>query len=119
MLSKWKKQDDSSQNMKNKVLTMENIEFKFRIDGLTYWLIDDLVKQKSVNDCKTNLETNQFIANLINKSLMEFILNHQYLLTEKLNREISLIDDKLDGKEIKFEDIFKKYNFNNLVNEKE
>ena len=40
------------------------------------------------------------------------ILNHQYLMTEKLNREISLLDNKLDGKEVKFEDIFQIYNLN-------
>lgn len=119
MLSKWKKQDDTSQNGKNKVISMDRVEMNFKIDGLTYWLIDELIKEKTVNECKFNLDTNQFITNLFGKALREFILNHQYLLTEKLNREISLIDEKLEGKEVKFEEIFKGYNFNNLVNEKE
>lgn len=78
-----------------------------------------MIKEKSVDDGKINLETNQFIANLFSKALNEFILNHQHLVTEKLNREISLIDDKLEGKEVRFEDIFNVHNFNALVDEKE
>lgn len=106
------KRDDESQNVKNKVISLKDIEFKFKIDGLTYWTIDDLIKEKTVDECKFNLETNQFIKVLIDKALKEFILNHQYLMTEKLNREISLLDNKLDGKEVKFEDIFQIYNLN-------
>lgn len=119
MLRKWKKHNDKSQKVKKEMIMMNDIELKFKIDGLTYWIIDDMIKEKTINDCKINLDTNQFIANLINKALKEFILNHQYLQTEKLTREISLIDEKLEGKEIRFEDIFKGYNFNNFANEKE
>lgn len=101
------------------MLNMYDIEFKLRIDGLTYWTIDDIIKEKSVDDSEINLETNKFIANLINKALKEFILNHQHLLADKLNREISLIDNKLEGKEVRFEDIFNVYNFDALIDEKE
>lgn len=103
------KRYDESQNVKNKVISLKDIEFKFKIDGFTYWTIDDLIKEKTVNDCKFNLDTNQFIKALIDKALKEFILNHQYLMTEKLNREITLLDDKLDGREIEFGEIFKMY----------
>lgn len=112
MLLKWKKQDNLSQNMKNKVMTMDNIDFKFKIDGLTYWTIDSLISEKNVQDYKFQLDTNRFIKAFLNKALREFILNHQYLMTEKLNRGISLLDDKLDGKEVKFEEIFQIYNLN-------
>ena len=119
MLFSNKKRDVKSQNVKNKVITMNDINFSFKIDGLTYWTIDDLIKEKSVNDCKFNLDTNQFIKVLIDKALKEFILNHQYLMTEKLNRELSLIDNKLDGKEVKFEDIFRGYSLEGILNEGE
>ena len=109
MLSKWKKQEEKTQKVENMMLNMYDIEFKLRIDSLTYWILDDVVRENTIDDCKINLDTNQFIANLCNRTLKDFILNHQYLLTEKLNREISMIDDKLDGKEIKLEDIFKRY----------
>ena len=98
------KRENTSQNVKNKVISLKDIEFKFKIDGLTYWTIDDLIKEKTVDECKFNLDTNQFIKVLIDKALKEFILNHQYL--------ISLLDNKLDGKEVKFEDIFQIYNLN-------
>ena len=119
MLSKWKKHNEKSQKLEKEMLMMNDIELKFKVDGLTYWLIDDMVKEKTIDDCRIHLDTNQFIAYLINKALKEFVLNHQYLLTERLNREISNIDDKLEGKEIKLEDIFKGYNLNNIVKEKE
>ena len=119
MLSKWKKHNEKSQKLKKEMIMMNDIELKFKIDGLTYWIIDDMIKEKTINDCKINLDTNQFLANLINKTLKEFILNHQYLLTERLNREIALIDDKLEGKEVRFEDFFKEYNFDNIIKEKE
>ena len=106
------KRDDKSQNVKNKVIRLNDINLNIRIDGLTYWMIDALVTEKTVNDNKINLQTNQFIKALIDKALKEFILNNQCLMTEKLNRELSILDDKLDGKEIKFEDIFQIYNLN-------
>lgn len=106
------KREDTSQDVKNKVISMNDIDFKFKIDGLTYWTIDSLISEKNVQDCKFQLDTNRFIKALIDKALKEFILNHQYLMTEKLNREISSLDDKLDGKEVKFEDLFQIYNLN-------
>lgn len=106
------KRDDTSQDVKNKVINMNDIDFKFKIDDLTYWTINNLIKEKTVNEKMINLQTYPFIKVLIVKALKEFIMNHQYLMTEKLNREISLLDNKLDGKEVKFEDIFQIYNLN-------
>lgn len=110
MFFKKKRRDDKSQNVKNKVLNMKKIEIK--IDDMIYLMIDDLMKEKSVNDCKVHLETDQVIGLLCEKALKEFIRDNQFLITEKLNRELSLIDEKLEGKEILFEEIFKVYDFN-------
>ena len=68
MLSKWRKQDDKPQKVENKMMKLDNVEVKFKIDGLTYWTIDNMIKEKSVDDGRINLETNQFIANLFSKA---------------------------------------------------
>lgn len=93
-------------NVKNKVLDMKEVEIKFKIDELTYWTIDDILKEKTVQDCKYQLETNKIIGLLCQKAMKEFIMENQSLLTEKLARELSLIDGKLEGREISFDDLF-------------
>lgn len=98
-------------NVKNKVSNMKEVEIKFKIDELTYLLIEDLLMEKTVNEAKFQLQTNQVIGLLCQKALKEFIMENQSLLTEKLARELSLIDENLEGKEIKFEDVYQSLGF--------
>jgi hypothetical protein len=81
---------------------------KYQIDDLTYLMIDNIVKETVVNDC-IMLDTNQAIGLIIEKAFNQYILDHQEFLYENFNRRNSIIDEKLKGKEIKFEDIFGPY----------
>ena len=96
---------------------MAKRKIQFEIDELTYLLIEDLLMEKTVQDNKFQLETNQVIGLLCDKALKEFIMENQSFLTEKLRRELSLIDEKLEGKEIAFEDIFQTLGFKTKAKE--
>ena len=117
MFFRKKKENENSQNVKNKVYNMENLTFQFKIDKLTYLMIDELIREKCLDDGKIQLDTNRFLKVLIDKALKEFIRDHQHLLTQKLDREISSCNQELEGKEIKIEDIFKSYSLTSKAKE--
>jgi len=119
MFLKKKRRDVKSQNVKNKVSNMTKRKIQFEIDELTYLLIEDLLMEKTVQETKFQLGTNQVIGLLCKKALKEFIMENQSLLTEKLTRELHLIDEKLEGKEIAFEDVFQTLGFNTKAKEGE
>lgn len=78
---------------------------KYEIDNLTYLMIDNIVKEKVVASGKM-LDTNQAIEMIIERAFNQFILNHQDFLYENFNRRNSILDKKMEGREIKFEELF-------------
>ena len=52
MLFSRLKRDDKSQNVKNKVQNMEYKTIKYQIDELTYLMIDNIVKENCIDDCR-------------------------------------------------------------------
>jgi len=109
LFSKKKRRDDKSQNVKNKVLNMEYKTIKYQIDELTYLMIDNIIKETCIDDCRLR-DTNQAIGLIIEKALNQFILDNQKMLYENFNRRNSLIDEKMKGRKIAFEDVFSSFN---------
>lgn len=118
LFSKKKKGDCESKNEKNKVLDMKYKTIKYEIDDLTYLMIDNIVKEKVVASGKI-LDTNQAIEMIIERAFNQFILNHQEFLYENFNRRNSILDKKMEGREIKFEEIFGNININQITEENE
>lgn len=108
MLFSRLKRDDKSQNVENKVLNMGYKTIKYQIDELTYLMIDNIVKENCVDDCRLR-DTNQIIGLIIERAFNQFILDHQDLLYENFNRRNSIIDEKMKGRKIAFEDVFSLY----------
>ena len=85
----------------------------YEIDDLTYLTIDYIVMEKGLCSGR-NLETNNVIKWLVDKALKEYIVENNDILLQRHNHELSMIEDKLKGKEITLESIFP-----NIAKEKE
>lgn len=88
---------------------MEYKTIKYQIDELTYLMIENIIMETCIDDCRLR-DTNQAIGLIIEKALKQFILDNQKMLYENFNRRNSLIDEKMKGRKIAFEDVFSTFN---------
>ena len=75
-----------------------------------------IIKEKIVASGKI-LDTNQAISMIIERVFNQFILNHQDFLYENFNRRNSILDRKMEGKKIRFEELFCNMNINKEIKE--
>lgn len=77
----------------------------YAIDDLTYQTIDFIVMEKGLCSGR-NLETNNVIKWLVDKALKEYIVENNDVILKRHKHELSMIEEKLKGKEITLESIF-------------
>lgn len=77
----------------------------YEIDDLTYLTIDYIVMEKVLCSGRM-LETNNVIKWLVDKALKEYIVENNDIAMKRHKYELSKIEDNLEGKEIKLDEIF-------------